>query len=573
MGQKPNTNFLSAVSAKSAVQFFFPSSYCSLCFLVLFLSIISGLLATPIYADELTHEQKLEAAQRVYDQLVQAIGDSRPAPRLRLRSSVQVACYWPDKHEIDLDERAFDLCQSMPDRDAALSVLLGHELAHYYGHHGWTQEFGNAIPDDLAGQLKILSDSDRLQCEMQADYFGGYYGYLAGFNTLGEFPKLIEAIYHRYDRMPGYPSLSEREAIADQAQEKLARLIPVFDAGNVLLALREYESAAFCFDTIAADFPSREILNNAGVARAQAALELLRADAELTKFVYPFELDADTRLRLQEVSARGLDDETRLKAYGLLVDAERCFDEAKTKDPQYAPAYVNLAGVYDLLGEEELAAAFADKAAKVSADWSDTISGENAKIMLAIINARQNKNDAAIQILNGVESAGGAAAELAKMNLDVLHGGAIPTVSAAATTQPAATESTAESIADATGNVVGDAKGMDDPPYDTITLSTFSADQPDVTIRSKSTDSWQGYRIDIGDRVIAAYSTRSGYAGKTARGIAIGDELDKVISAYGPAADVTAERQGYLYRFDSSNLIFRIGPGGKVAGWIIYSRQ
>jgi tetratricopeptide (TPR) repeat protein len=523
-------------------------------------------IAPAIYADDLTHEQKLEAAQRVYDQIVQAIGDSRPAPRLRLRSSVQVACYWPDKHEIDLDERAFDLCESMPDRDGALSVLLGHELAHYYGHNGWTQEFGNTIPDDLAGQLKILSGPDRLQCEMQADYFGGYYGYLAGYNTLGEFPKLIEAIYRKYDSMPGYPTLSEREAIANQAQEKLARLIPVFDAGNVLLALREYDSAAFCFDTIAADFPGREILNNAGVARAQAALSLLRADASLTKFVYPFELDADTRLRLQEISARGLDDETRLKAYALLIDAERCFDEAKTKDPQYAPAYVNLAGVYDLLGEEELAAAFADKAGKVSADWSDTQSAANAKIMLAIVDARQDKSDAAVQILQSVQSAGGSSADLAKMNLDILHGGAVPTISPSPTTQPAVPESIADAAA-------GDAKPMDDPPYDTITLSTFSADQPDITIRSKETDAWQGYRIDIGDRLIVAYCTRTGYAGKTARGIVVGDDLSKVLSVYGPPADVTAERQGTLYRFDSANLIFRVGPDGKVTGWIIYSRQ
>ena len=208
------------------------------------------------FGQALSHEEKLAAAQKVYDRIVQAIGDSRPPPRLRMKSSVQVACFWPDKNEIDLDERAFDLCEAQSDPDSALSVLLGHELAHWYGHHGWTREFGNSVPADLADQLRVLNAQDQMRCEMEADYFGGYYGYLAGFNTLGEFPKLIEAIYRKYQSMPGYPTLDEREGIAHQAEEKLDRLVPVFEAGNLLLSMHQFDSAAFCFDTIARISPA-----------------------------------------------------------------------------------------------------------------------------------------------------------------------------------------------------------------------------------------------------------------------------------------------------------------------------
>jgi len=510
-------------------------------------------------ADALTHEQKLAAAQQVYDRLVQAIGDSRPPPRLRLRSSVQVAVFWPDRHEIDLDERMFDLCGTMPDADAALAALLGHELAHYYGHHGWTHEFGNSIPADLGQQLKVLDSQDRLRCEMEADYFGGYYGYLAGFDTLDQFPKLIEAIYRRYQSMPGYPSLQEREGIAREAQGKLSRLVPVFEAGNELLALRQYQAAALCFDFIARDFPSREILNNAGVARAQEAMELLRGDADLSRFVYPFELDADTRLRRDEVEARGLDDQTRRKAYQLLIDAERCFDEAKTRDPDYAPAYVNLAGVYDLLGKENLAAAFAEEAYRVAADAKDAASAADAQVMLGIVDARQNKIREATEAFTKAQP---AAAELARINLDVLAGHPVPSGHAPATTQPD------ESIANATAT---DAKPMDDPPYDTISLTSLSADVPDITIRSKQTDAWQGYRIDIGDRWVVAYCTRRGYAGRTSRGLAVGDDLQKVLAIYGQPTDVTAGRQAILYRFDAARIILQVGSDQKVRGWTIYS--
>jgi len=526
-----------------------------LCFLV---SVLTLITAPRCWA--LSHEEKLAAAQQVYDRLVEAIGDSRPPPRLRLQSSVQVAVFWPDRHEIDLDERVFDLCGTMPDADAALSALLGHELAHYYGHHGWTHEFGNSLPADLSQQFKVLDEHDRLRCEMEADYFGGYYGYLAGFDTLQAFPKLLEAIYHRYDSMPGYPSLQEREGITSEAQGKLQRLIPVFEAGNVLLALRQYRAAALCFDFIARDFPSREILNNAGVARAQEAMEPLRADADLARFVYPFELDADTRLRRDDVEARGLDEATRRRAYQLLIGAQRCFDEAKARDPDYPPAYVNLAGVYDLLGKENLAAAFAEEALRVAGDAKDAASAADAQVMLGIVEARQNKTSQAAEAFAKAQPAAG---ELARINLDALAGHPAPSGHASATTQPAP----AESIADA---AAGDAKPMDDPPYDTISLTSLSADVPDITIRSKQTDAWQGYRIDVGDRRIVAYGTRPGYAGHTARGAGIGDDLEKIQSLYGPPTDVTAGRQAHLYRFDNAGMIFQVDSKGKVSGWILY---
>jgi hypothetical protein len=536
------------------------------CLLISFAALFF-LLTSFAIGDELTGDQKLAIAQQVYDRIVQAIGDSRPPPRLRMRSSVQVAVYWPDRHEIDLDEKAFDLCEAQPDPNGALSVLLGHELAHYYGHHGWTQDFGNSAPPDLADQLKILAGQDRLRCEMEADYFGGYYGYLAGYDTLGEFPKLIESIYHHYQSMAGYPTLSEREAIAQQAQEKLAKLIPVFEAGNVLLALRQYDSAAQCFDFIAVDFPSREILNNAGVARAQEALALLRGDAELVKYVYPFELDADTRLRRDHTMARGLDDATRRQAYTLLIAAERCFDESKTKDPEYAPAYVNLAGIYDLLGEENLAAAFADKAGRVATDSSDTLSIGDARIMQGIVDAREGKISEAAQVFQSVQTTGGATADLAGMNWDIVQGKA-PVASESPS--PPSTQPTPETIADA---AAGNIAAMDDPPYKTISLTNLDADEPDLTVRSKETDSWTGYRVEAADRIFVAYCTHENFTGHTARGIKIGDDLGKVLSTYGEPTDVTAGRQSNLYRFDSVQLIVQIGSDRKVTGWMIYSTQ
>ncbi len=112
---------------------------------------------------------------------------------------------------------------------------------------------------------------------------------------------------------------------------------------------------------------------------------------------------------------------------------------------------------------------------------------------------------------------------------------------------------------------------MDDPPYDTINLTNLDNDQADVSIRSKQTDSWSGYLIQLGDREIIAYQTAANFRGKTAKGVGAGDSLQKVEAAYGEPTDVIPGRQGNSYRFSGSGIIFELGADGKVRGWVVYS--
>ena len=100
------------------------------------------------------------------------------------------------------------------------------------------------------------------------------------------------------ERLAGYPPLAERREIARRSQRQLAALVPVFEAGNYLMLTGHYAQAARAFDYIARTFPSREVLNNNGAARA---LEALEKSGEIA-FAYPFELDARTR-RLVAIGA------------------------------------------------------------------------------------------------------------------------------------------------------------------------------------------------------------------------------------------------------------------------------
>ena len=188
------------------------------------------------------------------------------------------------KNAIGLEEDTYDLCVSLgADSLNALSFLMGHELAHYYKDHGWIGDFGSGFTDLEVGQeMKALRrDLSKLtEIETEADYFGGFFGYVAGYETLNAADRVLDQIYSTYgldENLKGYPSLSDRKIIADRSREDLKALIPVFDAGNALLLLGNYIEAAGCFDHIAKSFPSREILNNAGVARALQALNLFES--------------------------------------------------------------------------------------------------------------------------------------------------------------------------------------------------------------------------------------------------------------------------------------------------------
>ena len=106
---------------------------------------------------------------------------------------------------------------------------------------------------------------------------------------MGFAQKILAQIYAEYQlgsNLPGYPPLAERQEIARRSAERLHQMASVFEAGNRLLLIKKYQETARCFDYIARTFPSREILNNAGLARALEAVGLFSAGQ--LRFAYPF---------------------------------------------------------------------------------------------------------------------------------------------------------------------------------------------------------------------------------------------------------------------------------------------
>ena len=500
---------------------------------------------------------KAQTAQRVFADLVRAMGDGRTPPELILIAddsdgAMQVAFFNPEQNTISLEERAYDLCIAQgPDSLDALASLLAHELAHYYKDHGWVGDFGNGFADLGVGKtLKKLRRhvGKMIEIETEADYFGGLFGYLAGYNTLGATPALLDAIYAEYElgeELHGYPPLAERREIANRSAQTLAELVPVFELGQQLLLIGHHAQAARAFDYIARTFPSREILNNSGVARALAAVALIDAQP----YAYPFELDAQTRLR--QGTSRSSADPREIQR--LLEDARGLFEMATRKDPTYATAHTNLACIAALQGHAEQALLYAEHALTLAEQSDDPLSAANALIARGIARLQHNPAQTA-QARADFAQARSANPLLAELNLNALTGTPLPDQrQAAAAKTPEPLPFAAEEIRQAPDLVI-----------------ELPGDKDRAFLFAKQTAAWNALVLDTGESTIAFFTTRDEYNGSTAQQLSTQSTAAKITQTYGTAHRHVAGRQATYHVYQQPRIVFRTDANDQVAGWTLY---
>lgn len=304
---------------------------------------------------------KYNTLSKVFDELVNAYGNPKGKPDLVLipvaeKESYCIAGYFASpKPTIKVDEKLFDICTSMgADSLNAISIILSHELAHYYNDHNWCSDFAFAIRNTTLGK-KIIAEtkSNNLSHEREADNFGLYHSCIAGFKPLGVDSTLLEKIYKAYSlpsKMVGYPTKTERIGICKEVQRQIAKLYAEFVEGDSSISHNDYNKAIKCFEDLNKHFPSRENYNNVGTAKALLALQLKpleRIEFEDTNFFYPIEIDHESRLK--ENGSRSVSDEDAKKRDSLLQSAKRDFEKAISLDPEYDIAYINIACIFDLM--------------------------------------------------------------------------------------------------------------------------------------------------------------------------------------------------------------------------------
>lgn len=301
----------------------------------------------------------------VFNQLVLAYGSAKTAPELVVTKQKQdrPAFYKFDKKPIvTIDTYLFTICRSFgKDSLNALSVVIGHELAHYYNEHSFCTDFAFAIRNKneaFSKKVKLIDKNQKIIYETQADDKGLFYAAIAGYEPFEVQPKLIDAIYTQYQLkdVDGYPTKLQRKEIAKNALLKAKKLYENFTLGLKYIQERNYDKAIEAFSIVNNDFPSRENYNNLGIAKTRKALLLKVKTSEEYKFpgrfLYP--LEVENKSRLEQETTRSNNDRAQ-QMTELLLSAQKDFQEAIRLDPKFTKGYINLACVYELLGKYNLA--------------------------------------------------------------------------------------------------------------------------------------------------------------------------------------------------------------------------
>ncbi len=495
---------------------------------------------------------KIATAQKVFDALLSARGDYRmQRPTLVMnRKPGDGASFNPDKIQIILDEKMFDICMGFgKDSLNALAALLSHELIHYYEKHDWKRHFAKENGDlETARRLENLEEG--LKQETQCDYLGGFMAFSVGYNTYGIMPELLNKLYSAYDLpddLPGYPSLNDRLKMVDAAMGQLKDLLIVFETANLLTILGNYADAAAYHKRILETYQSREIYNNAGVNAALAALGLM----EPSEMRYALPLELDPKSRLFSLKSNDLEKEARKNA--LLKTALDHFERALLLDENYGSAYVNKACVLTLNREWDDAVYTIKKGKKKTADAqivSDFV------VLEGVIAAQQMDSTTAVKLWEQASKQGNP---WAKMNLETLQKTPYP----------------------ASGATIS-AKGLEE--IEQFPLADFLATP--TTDREVKVDKkilcgirqFKNSRLFIhyannGKNYALVQETQANYTGRTLRGIGLGDAQEKVSTAYGKPPRSIALPNGSVWVYPEFNLFFRITPQSKVESWGVFRKS
>jgi hypothetical protein len=307
--------------------------------------------------------------KNVFDKLVTAYGSAKTAPLLVVLTnqtkSASPAYYEATlKPTIKVDGFLYELCRTLgKDSLNALSIVLSHELAHYYNDHTFCSDFAFAVSKEnkaFAKKIKPISKTQKLSLETQADYEGMFIAAKAGYFSFDIQPVLLNLIYKSYhlkDINEGYPSKAERKEIGEKAKIKAEKLYKMFNLGIRAKEANDYCIAITSFSEVNRFFPSRENYNNLGVVKTLQALAIKVITSEEAnypkRFLYPLEIDNFSRLNKE--TTRSTDEKELIQFVELLKSAQKDLQEAIRLDPNYTIGYINLACVFDLLDNPEAA--------------------------------------------------------------------------------------------------------------------------------------------------------------------------------------------------------------------------
>lgn len=476
-----------------------------------------------------------------------AVGDFRKElPRLIvIDREKRVAAYRSGDNSLVIEKKAAQVCLNMgKDGDAALAFILGHELTHFYQNHDWKEAgFATTFIADEAVFNQFVHQ------EEEADLYGAFVAYLAGYDIHRVVPITLDEIYDTYDlqlKMKNYPSLKKRKSVALKVNQRLEELIKVYENANYYAALGWHIQAIQSYEYLLQYVKTKELFNNMGMALLAIAIQQRSAD----NYWYPIEMDLDHALRGY----------TSMSQQELLSLAHQNLKIALAYDTKYLAAITNLACVYDLehkytAAQELLAAAEVPKGDFV----------QLAKLMLVkgVVKIHQEEIAVAQRLFQKAytTTANSAIRIIAQHNLEVINKGRSPL-----STEPM---SRMEDMLDGVPL-------LESPPSDfdeSLTLNQQFFERAILHFKDYSTSVLSCYEmqnpLQTGNSFFALQ--RSSKL-KTKKGIQAGSTVQQLRYHYDEIQNprTIQYQEGYFLVYRSLGLIFKIDQREQVTEWALF---
>jgi hypothetical protein len=285
-----------------------------------------------------------DAVKEIYQNIITSIGNNSLYPPELYFSDETIDVASMSGKGITIEQKAIDLFCGKDNFADKIAYIIAHELAHYYLEHSWTSNTGLSYASSIGEFLEGSSIEDLIKTkkrnESQADLYAGFYGQIAGYNTLGFGEIALTEVYESYKlpkELKGYPSFDERIEILNSRIKKANNLALLFELGNVFLKNKNYNSAKYCFEFILkSKFNSREIYNNLGLSYLLYGISI--SEEDVANLLYPVYLDEQTRANISKTRSGNLFKDPK----AMISMASKLFNKALFLDSGYLPAKQNL---------------------------------------------------------------------------------------------------------------------------------------------------------------------------------------------------------------------------------------
>ena len=295
---------------------------------------------------------------KILNELYNAYGDTRiEIPSIKLQETKEyVASYKFGSNQISIESAALDACNNTNDPQAALAFIIGHELGHAF-----QEELHDHDHTSFLAYHKALPKEgfDPKKKETEADNFGAFGAFIAGYNIKPIMEKLISELYEAYglsDKLlPQYPSQKFRSETATLLMNTLDSLVNLYEVANVLSMAGKYDEASNAYELMQKYYGGTEVLNSIASNSLLQAVNISKYNVD--KYYYPIEINFQTRLH-KAVKTRGtkdLEPEEFQRRQELCTHSINVLDQVLRRNPKDLVAMNNKMLAHIIRGESRQA--------------------------------------------------------------------------------------------------------------------------------------------------------------------------------------------------------------------------